>query len=150
MDMETQMLNKEYVVRKINYYNEKCGEDKKYFIKVFIDIYTDGIFEIIKIEGQLTQPERLAGYNYYNDYWILSNKVKVVINEDLLNDHICWIVDDELNMTNENYFIMEKEIFDNKYSQFITKLYKLFDNGFSFFQIKFLFNEFIKEPIDIL
>lgn len=41
--IETQILNKEYVVRKMDYYDEKGGEDINYFIKVFIDIYTDGL-----------------------------------------------------------------------------------------------------------
>lgn len=148
--IETQILNKEYVVRKIDYYGEKCGEDKNYFIKVFMEIYTDGLTEAVQIKGQLEQPESLAGYDYYNDYWILSNDIKIILNEDMLNDYNCTIVDDELNTTDNYYFIMEKTKFNFEYLSFVSKLDKLIDAGFSFNQIKFLFKEFTKDPIDIL
>jgi len=148
--METQILNKEYIVRKINYYNEKCGEDKNYFIKVFMDIYTDGLSEVVKIKGQLEQPERFAGYNYYNDYWILSNDVKIILNENDMNDYNCTIVDNELNTTDNYYFIMEKTKFNDEYLLFVSKLDKLLDAGYSFNLLKFLFKEFTKDPIDVL
>jgi hypothetical protein len=90
----------------MDYYDEKGGEDINYFIKVFMDIYTDGLSEVVQIKGQLEQPESLAGYDYYNDYWILSNDEKIILNMYELNDYNCMIVDDELNKTNNYYFIM--------------------------------------------
>lgn len=148
--IKTQILNKEYVVRKIDYYGEKGGEDKNYFIKVFMDIYTDGLSEVVQIKGQLEKPESFAGYDYYNDYWILSNNIKIILNEDMLNDYNCTIVDDKLNTTDNYYFIMEKTKFNYKYLLFVSKLDKLIDADYSFNLIKFLFKEFTKDPIDIL
>ena len=148
--IKTQILNKEYVVRKIDYYGEKMGEDKNYFIKVFMDIYTDGLSEVVQIKGQLEKPESFEGYDYYNDYWILSNNEKIIFNDYMLNDYNCTIVDDKLNTTDNYYFIMEKTKFNFEYLSFVSKLYKLMDAGYSFNQIKFLFKEFTKVPIEIL
>lgn len=148
--MEAHINKTDFVVKKINYYNRECGENKVYFTKVFMDIYADGLFDIVQIKSQLDSPNELSCYDYYNDYWILSNGIKITFSDDNLNDYNCDIVDNNLNKTNEYYFIMEKNIFDFKYKEFLTKLHKLFNDGFSFCQIKFLFNEFVKDEINIL
>lgn len=115
-----------------------------------MDIYTDGLSEVVQIKGQLEKPKSFEGYNYYDDYWILSNNVKVILNDYMLNDYYCTIVDDKLNTTDNYYFIMEKNKFNFEYLMFASKLDKLIDAGFSFNQIKFLFKEFTKELIEIL
>lgn len=151
---------KEYISEQTNfvvypidcYYNIYGKDDKRYLIKVFLNIYKNQYkCKIVTIKNVLETPEALSGYDYYNDYYILSNDSKVIINNDYhMNDNFCQIVDDELNDTKKNYFIMEEYKFISKYNEFIAKLNKLLEYGYTLNQIKFLFDEFTKDVIEIL
>jgi len=142
--------NTKFAIYKINYSNGKSGYDKNYIIKVFLSIWFDG-YETVCIERKLCGPEGLIGYDYYNDYYILSNGKKIIFNDDSSQDYICWIVSDELEQTDFNYFIMELNIFEVEYSKFRSKLSVLIDSGYDARTIRYFFDEFTKEPeIDIL
>ena len=140
-----------FVIHKINYLNGKSGYDKNYITKVFLSIWSNG-FETVCIDSKLDSPEELVGYDYYNDYYTLSNGSKIILNSNLAEDFVCWIVsDDDLKQTDFNYFIMELNLFEAKYKKFKFKLSNLISQGYDVKTIQYFFDEFTKEPeIDIL
>lgn len=153
MNVKNSIMNQtKFVIYAIDYYNMYENDDKKYLIKVFFDICKNNDkCELVSIKNELEVLEIFSGYNYYNNYYMLSNGAKVIINNDYhLKDNFCTIVDDNLNETNNNYFIMEEQKFISKYNDFIVKLNKLLKYGYTLNQIKFLFDEFTKDTIEIL
>ena len=87
----------------------------------------------------------------YDDYYIMSNGSKIIFNSDLVCDYMCYIVSDELEQTDFNYFIMELNLFEAKYKKFKFKLSNLISQGYDVKTIQYFFDEFTKEPeIDIL
>ena len=138
-----------FAIHKINYQGGD-GYDKNYITKVFLDIWCKG-YDIVWIENRIQGPPNLSGYMMYDDYYIMSNGSKIIFNSDLVCDYVCYIVSDELEQTNFNYFIMELSLFESKYEKFKTKLLALIAKGYDVKSIKYFFEEFTKEPeIDIL
>lgn len=87
--------------------------------------------------------------NNNDELFVLSNGKTIILNEKLLSNNICY------NETNEShdiydYFIMKQDEFEHMYDDFEDKLNKLLHVGFTFNQIRYLFNEFTQEIINIL
>jgi len=150
MDIYKCIENKtKFVIKQINYFNLNGDDDKKYLTKIFLDIYkNDDKCELVTIKSEFEHNDSLSKYD---NYYLLSNGVKVIINPNHhLEDNYCIILDDNFCETSNNYFIMKKDKFTSKYKEFVTKLNKLFSYGYKLNQINFLFEEFTKEPINIL
>lgn len=141
--------NTEFIIKQINYFNIYENDDKRYLTKIFLDIYeNDNKCELVTIESKFEHNNTLSKYD---NYYLLSNDVKVIINQyHHLEDYYCEILDDNFCKLSNNYFIMEKEKFISKYTEFEIKLNKLFGYGYRLNQIKFLFEEFTKDKINIL
>jgi hypothetical protein len=150
MNLLDKYIKTKFVIYKINFVNGKTGYDKKYITKIFLNIWFDK-YDTVFIEKQLLGIDSLIGYDMNNDYYLLSNGSKIMFNDDLANDFICYILTDELELTEFNYFIMELNLFEVEYNKFKTKLSVLIDKGYDVKTIQYLFEEFTKEPeINIL